>query len=138
MQGLGILSALVWLPIVAGIVVLLLGDRRLDAARWVALGGSVLTFLISLPLIWKFNNGTADFQFTEKLSWIPSFHAYYSLGLDGIALPLVLLTTFITMPVIIAAWTVIEQRPAQYFAAFLIMEGLMIGVFSALDSLLFY
>jgi NADH-quinone oxidoreductase subunit M len=134
----GILSALVWLPIAAGIVVLALGDKRLDAARWVALIGSLLTFLISLPLISRFDNSTAAFQFLEKVPWIPAFNAYYSLGVDGIALPLILLTTFITIPVIIAAWNVIEQRPAQYFAAFLIMEGLMIGVFSALDSLLFY
>ena len=134
----GILSVLIWLPIVAGLVVLALGDKRIAVARWVALIGALLTFLISLPLIHAFNTGTADFQFTEKLAWIPAFNAYYSLGVDGIALPLVLLTTLITVPVIIAAWTVIEQRPAQYFAAFLIMEGLMIGVFSATDALLFY
>jgi NADH-quinone oxidoreductase subunit M len=138
MHGSGILSALIWLPIAAGLLVLVMGDKRINAARWVALVGALLTFLISLPLIPWFNSGTADFQFTEKLAWIPAFHAYYSLGVDGIALPLILLTTLITIPVIIAAWTVIEQRPAQYFAAFLIMEGLMIGVFSALDALLFY
>ena len=78
------------------------------------------------------------FQFVEQLPWIPAFHSTYYLGVDGISLPLILLTTFITIPVVIAAWTVIEQRPAQYYAAFLIMEGLMIGVFSALDGLLFY
>jgi NADH-quinone oxidoreductase subunit M len=138
MHGHGFLSALIWLPIAAGIVVLAMGDKRIAAVRWVALGGSLLTFLLSLPLISWFQSGTADFQFTEKLAWIASFNAYYSLGVDGIALPLVLLTTLITVPVIIAAWTSIEQRPAQYFAAFLIMEGLMIGVFSALDALLFY
>ena len=138
MHGSGFLSVLIWLPIAAGIVVLVLGDKRIAAARWVALIGALATFVISLPLITWFNGGTADFQFTEKLPWIPAFNAYYSLGVDGIALPLVLLTTLITIPVIIAAWTVIEQRPAQYFAAFLIMEGLMIGVFSAMDALLFY
>jgi len=137
-HGSGFLSVLIWLPIAAGIVVLVLGDKRIAAARWVALIGALATFVISLPLITWFNGGTADFQFTEKLPWIPAFNAYYSLGVDGIALPLVLLTTLITIPVIIAAWTVIEQRPAQYFAAFLIMEGLMIGVFSAMDALLFY
>ena len=73
-----------------------------------------------------------------SVAWIPAFHATYSLGVDGISMPLILLTTFITIPVVVAAWTVIEQRPAQYYAAFLIMEGLMIGVFSALDGLLFY
>jgi NADH-quinone oxidoreductase subunit M len=138
MTGFPILSVLVWLPIAAGVVALALGDKRIATVRWVALIGALLTFLISLPLITRFDSSTAAFQFLEKVPWIPAFHAYYSLGVDGIALPLVLLTTFITIPVIIAAWTVIEQRPAQYFAAFLIMEGLMIGVFSALDGLLFY
>ena len=138
MHGSGFLSVLIWLPIAAGVLVLVMGDQRIGAGRWVALIGALATFLISLPLISWFNGGTADFQFTEKLPWIPAFNAYYSLGVDGIALPLVLLTTLITIPVIISAWTVIEQRPAQYFAAFLIMEGLMIGVFSARDALLFY
>jgi len=104
----------------------------------VALGGAIGTFLISIPAYTGFNTGTASMQFVEKLSWIPSLNAYYALGLDGISLPLVLLTTFMTIFVIIAGWVVIEQRPAQYYAAFLIMEGLMIGVFSATDSLLFY
>src|SRR5689334_8854198 len=134
----GLLSALVWLPIATGVVVLLMGDQRIAAARWVALIGSLVTVVLALPLMMQFNGSTAAFQFVEKLPWIPAFHAFYQLGVDGIALPLVLLTAFITVPVVIAGWTVIEQRPAQYFAAFLIMEGLMIGVFSAMDSLLFY
>src|ERR1700737_2905122 len=132
------LSVLIWLPIAAGIVVLLLGDKNIGAARWVALLAAIATLLISLPLLAHFNSTTADFQFPEKLAWIARFHSYYALGLDGISLPLVVLTAFITIPVIIAAWTVIEARPAQYFAAFLIMEGLMIGVFCATDALLFY
>jgi NADH-quinone oxidoreductase subunit M len=132
------LSVLIWLPIAAGIVVLLLGDKSIGAARWVALLAAIATLLIALPLLAHFNSTTADFQFSEKLGWIARFHSYYALGLDGISLPLVVLTAFITIPVIIAAWTVIEARPAQYFAAFLIMEGLMIGVFSATDALLFY
>jgi NADH-quinone oxidoreductase subunit M len=132
------LSVLIWLPIAAGIVVLLLGDKNIGAARWVALLAAIATLLISLPLLAHFNSTTADLQFPEKLAWIARFHSYYALGLDGISLPLVVLTAFITIPVIIAAWTVIEARPAQYFAAFLIMEGLMIGVFSATDALLFY
>jgi len=134
----GILSILVWLPIAAGLLLLLLGDRRIGMARWVALAASLVTLLLSLQLLADFENGTAAFQFIEKLPWIPRFAAFYHLGIDGISLPLVALTTFMTVPVIIAAWNVIEQRPAQYFAAFLIMEGLMIGVFCALDSLLFY
>jgi NADH-quinone oxidoreductase subunit M len=137
-QGLGLLSALVWLPIATGALVVIMGDKRIEAGRWVALIGSLLTVVLALPLMLKFDGSTHAFQFVEKLAWIPAFHAYYQLGVDGIALPLVLLTAFITVPVIVAGWTVIEQRPAQYFAAFLIMEGLMIGVFSAMDSLLFY
>ncbi|MBS0420743.1 MAG: NADH-quinone oxidoreductase subunit M [Proteobacteria bacterium] len=132
------LSVLIWLPIAAGIVVLLLGDKNVGAGRWLALAASIATLIVSLPLMLHFNSGTADFQFTEKLEWITRFHSFYALGVDGIAMPLVVLTAFITIPVIIAAWTVIEARPAQYYAAFLIMEGLMIGVFSATDALLFY
>src|SRR5882762_6908077 len=132
------LSILIWLPIAAGIAVLLLGDKNIGAARWVALLAAVATLIITLPLVAHFNSGTADFQFVEKIGWIARFHSYYALGLDGISMPLVVLTAFITIPVIIAAWTVIEARPAQYYAAFLIMEGLMIGVFSATDALLFY
>src|SRR3954463_3548596 len=132
------LSVLIWLPIAAGIAVLLIGDKNIGTARWVALAASVVTFLISLPVATHFGTATADFQFVEKADWITRFHSYYALGLDGISMPLVVLTAFITIPVIVAAWTVIEARPAQYFAAFLIMEGLMIGVFSATDALLFY
>jgi NADH-quinone oxidoreductase subunit M len=138
MQGFGLLSALVWLPIAAGVLVLLLGDRRIATGRWVALIGSLATLVLCLPLIKGFDGSTAAFQFVEKLPWIPAFQAYYHLGVDGIAAPLVLLTAFMTVPVVIAAWTVIGTRPSQYFAAFLIMEGLMIGVFSAMDALLFY
>jgi NADH-quinone oxidoreductase subunit M len=134
----GLLSTLIWLPILGGIAVLALGDRRLSLARWVALATSVLTFALSIPLYTGFDTTTSAFQFVEQLPWIPAFNANYHLGVDGISLPLVLLTTFVTIPVVVAAWTVITERPAQYFAAFLIMEGLMVGVFSALDALLFY
>jgi NADH-quinone oxidoreductase subunit M len=134
----GLLSLLIWLPIAAGIVCLIMGSNRIAAVRWVALIASLLTFVASLPLIPGFDSGTFAMQFVEKLPWIPAFKAYYGLGIDGIAMPLIVLTTLITVPVIVAAWTVIEQRPAQYFAAFLIMEGLMVGVFSATDALLFY
>ena len=106
--------------------------------RWLALLAALATFLISIPAYTGFDTAAVGLQFTEKLSWIPSLNAFYSTGVDGISLPLVLLTTFMTIPVIIAGWTVIQQRMAQYFAAFLIMEGLMIGVFCAADALLFY
>jgi NADH-quinone oxidoreductase subunit M len=138
MQGFPILSLLTWLPIAGGILVLLFGDKRIQAGRWLALFTALAVFVLSLPLYTHFDVAKFAFQFTERLPWIPAFHSDYYLGIDGISLPLILLTTFITIPVVIAAWTVIEQRPAQYYAAFLIMEGLMIGVFSALDGLLFY
>ncbi|MBV8854920.1 MAG: NADH-quinone oxidoreductase subunit M, partial [Sinobacteraceae bacterium] len=134
----GLLSVLIWLPIAAGVLVLLLGERRIGAGRWLALVASVATLILSLPLLAHFDTGTAAFQFVERLPWLPRYQAFYAVGLDGISLPLVVLTAFVTIPVVIAGWSVITARPAQYFAAFLIMEGLMIGVFSATDALLFY
>ncbi|HEY0767998.1 MAG TPA: NADH-quinone oxidoreductase subunit M [Steroidobacteraceae bacterium] len=134
----GLLSILIWLPILAGVLIVLLGDRNIVAGRWLALAASLATLALSVPLWSSFDTGTAALQFVEKLPWIPRFDAWYALGVDGISLPLIVLTAFMTVPVVIAAWTVIETRPAQYYAAFLIMEGLMIGVFSASDALLFY
>jgi NADH-quinone oxidoreductase subunit M len=138
MQAIGLLSIVIWLPIVGGLLTLALGDERAPAARWVALLSALLTLAACVPLYSGFVNGTAEFQFIERVPWIATLHAQYYLGVDGISLPLILLTAFMTVPVIIAGWTVVEKRPAQYFAAFLIMEGLMIGVFASLDSLLFY
>jgi NADH-quinone oxidoreductase subunit M len=138
MQDSGLLSLLVWLPIIGGLVVLALGEARVAVGRWVALATSLVALALSVPLYQGFDPSTADFQFVEQLPWIPAFNATYHLGVDGISLPLILLTTFITVPILVAAWTVIEQRASQYFAAFLILEGLMVGVFSALDALLFY
>src|SRR5688572_32956901 len=137
-MGFGLLSFLTWAPIAGGLVVLLLGDRGVRAGRWVALATAVVVFGASIPLWTQFNAGTFDLQFVERLPWIPALHSDYYFGVDGISMPLILLTTLITVPVVVAAWTVIETRPAQYFAAFLIMEGLMVGVFSAIDALLFY
>ncbi|HEY4748816.1 MAG TPA: NADH-quinone oxidoreductase subunit M [Steroidobacteraceae bacterium] len=133
-----LLSILIWLPILAGVLVLTLGDRNIVAGRWLALSASLVTLILAVPLWSSFDTATASLQLVEKLPWIPRFQAYYSLGVDGISLPLIVLTAFMTVPVVIAGWTVIEARPAQYFAAFLVMEGLMIGVFSATDALLFY
>jgi NADH-quinone oxidoreductase subunit M len=138
MHPIGLLSIVIGLPIVGGILALLLGDARASAARWVSLIFSVATLALCVLLYTGFANGTASFQFIERVPWIPSLHADYFLGVDGISLPLILLTAFMTVPVIITGWAVVEKRPSQYFAAFLIMEGLMIGVFSALDALLFY
>jgi len=133
-----LLSLMIWLPIAAGVLILLLGNRNIGAGRWLALAGSLVTLALAVPLWSGFDATTAALQFTEKLPWIPRFNASYSLGVDGISMPLIVLTAFMTVPVVIAGWSVIEKRPAQYYAAFLIMEGLMIGVFSASDALLFY
>ncbi len=139
MSGLPLLSILIWLPIAGGVAVLALGSGdRSAAGKQVALGVSVLTFALSIPLYTGFDIATAQMQFVEQAPWITRFNAQYYLGLDGISLPLVLLTTFLTPLVVLAGWEVIQTKPAQYFAAFLILEGLMIGVFSALDALLFY
>ncbi|MDH4260105.1 MAG: NADH-quinone oxidoreductase subunit M [Gammaproteobacteria bacterium] len=133
-----LLSLLVWIPIGAGVLVLLLGDRRIALARWITLAASIVTLALCVPLWQQFDITTPALQFIENASWIPALNAWYHLGIDGIALPLIVLTAFTTPLVVIAAWTTIEKRPGQFFAAFLIMEGLMIGVFSAADALLFY
>jgi len=133
------LSVIVWLPIVGGIVVMLLGsDARAELGKQVAFGVSLLTFLLSLPLWVQFDLNSSAMQFVEIVPWIPRFNANYALGVDGISMPLVLLTTFLTPFVVVAGWKVIETRPSQYFAAFLILEGLMLGTFAATDALLFY
>jgi NADH-quinone oxidoreductase subunit M len=133
-----ILSWLVWLPIAAGLAVLLLGDRRIAAGRWVALASTLAALALCVPLWCAFDTATAELQFVEREPWIGALNAWYYLGLDGISLPLVVLTAFMTPLVVISAWSGIEKRPAQYFASFLVMEGLMIGVFAAADALLFY
>jgi NADH-quinone oxidoreductase subunit M len=133
-----ILSVLVWLPIAVGVLLLLIGDRNPGAGRWLALAGTLVTFVISVILWRDFNAATAAMQFVEREPWIGAFNAWYHLGVDGISMPLIVLTAFITPLVVIAGWTVIQKRPCQYLAAFLILEGLMIGVFSALDAMLFY
>ncbi|HEX2494848.1 MAG TPA: NADH-quinone oxidoreductase subunit M, partial [Steroidobacter sp.] len=133
-----ILSVLIWLPIGGGALMLLLGERNIALGRWIALLTTAATFGISTLLWTNFDATTANMQFVEQHQWIGAFNAYYALGVDGIAMPLILLTTFITPLVVIAAWTVIEKKPAQYYASFLILEGLMIGVFASLDALLFY
>jgi NADH-quinone oxidoreductase subunit M len=133
-----ILSVLIWLPIAGGAIMLALGDHSAALGRWVALLTTAATFGISTLLWVYFDTSTASMQFTEQHDWIPALYSSYSLGVDGIAMPLILLTTFITPLVVIASWTVIEKKPGQYYAAFLILEGLMIGVFAALDGLLFY
>ncbi len=133
------LSIAIWLPIISAIVVLATGgDQRAGLARIMALLVSIVTFLITIPLYTGFNKASAELQFIEHTPWISALNINYSLGIDGIALLLILLTSFITIIVIISAWKVIREKVAQYMAAFLIMEGLMIGVFSATDAILFY
>lgn len=133
-----ILSVLIWLPIIGGVSLLVLGERAIGLGRWIALLTTAATFGISTLLYTNFDATTAQMQFVEHLPWIPGFNAWYALGVDGISMPLIILTTFITPLVVLAAWTTIENKPAQYFSAFLILEGLMVGVFAATDALLFY
>jgi len=133
-----ILSVLLWLPIAGALVVLLAGRVAPRSVRWLALFFSTVVFAVSVPLWTGFDAGTASMQFVENVSWISTFNAHYHLGVDGISMPLILLTTFMTVLVVIAGWEVIQYKVAQYMAAFLIMEGLMNGVFSSLDGLLFY
>ncbi len=134
-----LLSLAVWLPILAGILVLAFGgEERPGATRWLSLIGAVLGFAVTVPLYLGFSNDTAAMQFVEMASWIPSFNINYHLGIDGISLWFVLLNSFMTILVVIAGWVVIEKRLSQYMAAFLIMSGLINGVFAALDAILFY
>jgi len=130
-----LLSFLIWFPIVAGVIVLVLGDRL---ARQLALGASTLAFIASLGLYLGFDTSTSQMQFTWHYAWLPSFDINYTIGVDGISMPLILLTTFINVIVVISAWEVIKDRVALYMGAFQIMTGLMVGVFAALDAMLFY
>ncbi len=134
-----ILSLLIWLPILGGAGVLALGDdTRAPLIRKVSLAIAVALFLLSVPLYTAFDTTTAAMQFVEQSEWVPAFSIFYHLGVDGISMPLIILTTFLTIIVVISAWQIIQEKVAQYMAAFLIMEGLMIGVFSALDAIVFY
>ncbi len=130
-----LLSIIIWLTILGGILVLFVGDQK---CRPVALAISIAAFLFSLPLYFGFDTSTAQMQFTENVAWLPSFDINYALGVDGIAMPLILLTTFINIIVVVSAWEVIEDKPAMYLASFLIMTGFMVGVFAATDAILFY
>jgi NADH-quinone oxidoreductase subunit M len=135
----GVLSLAIWTPILFGAVLLALGrDEHARAVRWIALIGAVVSFLVTLPLYGSFKTGTAEMQFVEKAPWIERFNVWYHLGLDGISFWFVLLTAFITVIVVISAWEVITERVNQYMGAFLILSGLMIGVFCAMDAMLFY
>jgi len=133
------LSLAIWVPIVAGLAVLAVGrDRDAGTARWIALMGAVAGFLVTVPLYAQFDTATSAMQFVERVEWIPRFDIHYHLGVDGISVLFVLLNSFVTVLVVWAGWEVITTRVAQYMAAFLIMSGLINGVFAALDGVLFY
>lgn len=134
-----LLSLAIWTPIVIGILLLSFGrDDQQQLVRWLALFGALISFLLTIPLYVSFDTSSAEMQFVEKMSWISRFSINYYLGVDGISLWFVPLTAFITFIVVLASWESITVRVNQYMAAFLILSGLMIGVFSALDGLLFY
>ncbi len=133
-----ILSILIWLPILGGLVVLAVGDQRASLARLLALLVTAVVFVLSISMLLAFEPSSAAMQFSEFSPWIAAFDVNYHLGVDGFSVPLILLTTFFGVLVVIAGWEVIQDKVPQYMAAFLIMEGLMVGVFSALDALLFY
>lgn len=132
-----LLSLLIWLPIFGGVIALLLGDER-PVLKPFALGTAALTMILSFGLYIGFDASTHQMQFVEKAPWIERFNIFYHLGVDGFSMPLIILTTISTLLVVVAAWEVIQHRLSQYLAAFLIMEGLMLAVFSALDAVLFY
>jgi NADH-quinone oxidoreductase subunit M len=134
-----LLSLAIWVPIVAGVLVLAMGgDQRAALQRWLALAGALLGFAVTLPLYAGFDVSSAAMQFVELAPWIQSFNIHYHLGVDGISVLFILLNSFITITVVVAAWTVVETRVGQYLASFLILSGLLNGVFSALDAVLFY
>ncbi len=133
------LSIAIWLPIFGGVIVAATGgDNNAALARRLSLGFALATFIATVPLYTGFDTSTAAMQFSEDRLWIGAFNIRYHLGIDGISLLLILLTSFSTVIVVIAGWQVIQNKVGQYMAAFLIMEGLIIGVFSALDAILFY
>jgi len=135
----GLLSLSIWLPIAVGVLLLALGrDDQARTVRWVALVGAIASFLVTIPVYTSFQLGTSAMQLVENLVWIERFNVHYALGVDGISMWFVLLTSFMTVIVVIAGWEAITERVNQYMGAFLILSGLMIGVFCATDGILFY
>ncbi len=133
-----LLSLVIWIPIIGGLLVLVTGNKNAVEAKVLSLLITIVTFLLSIFLYTDFDVSTSDMQFSEMHTWIPAFNINYTLGVDGLSMPLIILTTFITVLVVISAWKVITFKAEQYMASFLILEGLMIGVFAALDAMLFY
>jgi NADH-quinone oxidoreductase subunit M len=133
-----ILSYLIWLPVLGAVLVLLCNEQRANLARYIALLVMVVSLILCIPLYGHFDTGTAALQFTEHLNWIPSLKINYDLGVDGISLPLVILTCLTTLLIVLASWTMVHTKVSQYLATFLVMQGMMVGVFAAADSMLFY
>ena len=134
-----LLSLAIWLPILSGVLVLATGsDEKAPLARILALVGAAASFVITLPLFTQFDRASGGYQFTELHAWIPALNLNYALGVDGISVLFIILNAFITLMVVLAGWEVIQKRPAQYMAAFLIMSGLINGAFAAQDAILFY
>src|SRR3990167_1492836 len=134
-----ILSLLIWMPILSAIPVAMLRGKNNDAmARWVALFVSLVSLLICVWLCFHFNANTSDMQFRENIEWIQALHIRYDIGVDGISLPLIILTCFTTFVVVFASWTMVKKNVAEYLALFLIMQSMVIGVFASIDAILFY
>ena len=133
-----LLSLLIWLPILGGVFSLLAGNRRPELARWIALGFALVSLALSVPLFTGFDASSAAMQFVEQRAWIPAYDIQYHLGADGLSVPLIGLTTLVGVLVLVGAWGSVDKRVAQYVACLMFLEGLMIGVFCALDSMLFY
>lgn len=139
MSSLPLLSLAIWLPIIFGVVILRIGsDGNPMPARWLALAGSAICFIVTLPLVTGFETHSAAMQFVERVNWLPAFDISYHLGVDGISMWLTVLTAFTTLIVTIASWNVITVRVGQYLASFMFLSGLMIGTFASLDGMLFF
>ncbi len=138
MENLPILSLLIWLPILGGVLTLAAGSARPQQARWIGLVTALVTLALSVPLYLHYDPAQAGMQLVEQHVWISAINSWYHLGVDGVSVALIMLTTFCTVLVLIGAWEAIDERVNQYVAAFLVLEGLMVGVFCALDALLFY
>ena len=136
--GFPLLSLIIWLPIIFGLIVLVMGDRDVRAVRWVSLIGATAGFFVALPIYSEFDSSVSVMQFSEHSAWFERLNVYYSLGVDGISMPLILLNCFTTPLVVIAGWEVIRERVSQYMGAFLVMSGVVNGVFASLDAVLFY
>lgn len=138
LNNLPILSILIWLPVLGAAAVLFCKEKRADLARSIALLVMLISMALCIPLYGHFDTNSAALQFTEHLNWIPVLKINYDLGVDGIAMPLVILTCFTTLLIIVASWTMVHEKVLQYLATFLVMQGMMVGVFAAADSMLFY